>query len=145
MIGSVVRSVGAVIAGLVVAMVFAVGVEGVSAILHPFPPGADPTDYETCRLHVARYPAGVLLLVSLGWGLGTLVSAWLATRLGAGRHVAHGIVIGLILLAAAVANMVMLPYPVWFWVLNLTVFPLAIYAGARFAQARSSPWRNAAG
>ena len=142
---TVLQSVAAVIAGLVVAMLFVVGVEGMSAILHPFPPGADPSDLETCRLHVARYPAGVLVLGALGWALGVLASAWLATRLGSRRHVAHGIVIGLILLAAAVANMIMLPYPVWFWVLNLALFPLATYVAARFAQPRSSPVRNAAG
>jgi uncharacterized membrane-anchored protein len=138
MIGSVVRSVVAVLLGLSAAIFFAAVVEGVSSILHPFPPGVDPTNYDAVKAHVARYPAWVLLLVVPAWGLGTFVSAWLATRLGSGRHLAHGIVVGSILLVAAVANMLMLPYPVWFWVANLVMFPLGFTLGARLGQSRSS-------
>ncbi len=126
---TVFRSIGAIVAGLLVAMIFAAGVEAMSAILHPLPPGADPTDLETCRLHVSRYPAGVLLLCGLGWGIGVFASTWLATRLGSRRHVAHGIVVGALLLGAAVANMAMLPYPAWFWIQNLVLFPIGTILG----------------
>ncbi len=128
--GTILRSVGAVIAGLFVAGLFVIGVEWMSSILHPFPPGADPTDLETCRAHVARYPAGVLMLASLGWGLGTLAGSWLAARLGPKRNAAHGVAVGLILLALVVANMAMLPYPAWFWMSNLVVFPAGCFFGA---------------
>jgi hypothetical protein len=137
MIGTTVRSVGAVLAGLVVAAVLAVGVEAFSSVVHPFPPDVDPTDYEVCKAHVARYPAWVLAVGAAAWGLTTFVSAWLATRLGAGRHRAHGIVVGLILLALAVMNMSMLPYPIWFWVSNLVVLPLGFYLGARLGGPRT--------
>ena len=132
--GVVSRSIGAIIAGVITAMLFAVGVEYMSSILHPFPPGADLTDPATIRAQVARYPARVLFLCSVGWGIGTLASSWIATRLGPNRHAAHGIAVGLILLALAVANMAMLPYPAWFWVSNLVLFPTGFYFGARLAQ-----------
>ena len=134
--GAILRSAGAVVAGLIVATVFAIGVEYMSSILHPFPPGADPTDLATCRAHVARYPAGVLLLASLGWALGTLASSWLAARLGPKRHPVHGIAVGLILLALAVVNMAMLPYPAWFWILNLILFPACFCFGASLGRGR---------
>jgi len=144
MIGSIVRSVVAVVLGLIAAMFFIVGVEGVSSILHPFPPGFDPTSYDDMKAHVARFPAWVLLLAVAAWGLGTFVSSWLATRLGSGRHPAHGIVVGSILLAAAVANMLMLPYPVWFWVGNLVAFPVGFILGAKLGKPRSSTGQSAA-
>ena len=134
---SAVRSFGAVSAGLIVALICVIGVEGMSAVLHPFPPGIDPTDFEACKAHVARYPAGVLALAVLLWGMTVFVSSWLATRLGTGRHLAHGIVVGSILLAAAVFNMAMLPYPAWFW-LNLIVFPVAFLWGAKLAQGKQA-------
>ena len=128
MFGLALRAAAAVGAGLLAALIFAIGVEGLSSILHPFPPGVDPTDLEACRAHVARYPAGVLLLAVLGWGLGTFASSWLATRIGYKRHSGHGIVVGSILLVLVIANMIMLPYPVWFWILNLVMFPAACFA-----------------
>ncbi|MSU77774.1 MAG: hypothetical protein EXS16_06730 [Gemmataceae bacterium] len=114
MIGSLVRSVAAVLVGLVAAMVLIVGVEVGSSIIHPFPAGVDQTDLEVVKAHVARYPAWILLVAALAWGLITFLSAWLATRLESGRHRAHGIVVGSILLALAVMNMSMLPYPIRF-------------------------------
>jgi len=143
MIVSIVRSVVAVVLGLIAAMFFIVGVEAVSSVLHPFPPGFDPNSYDEMKAHVARFPAWVLLLAAVAWGLGTFVSSWLATRLGSGRHPAHGIVVGSILLAAAVANMLMLPYPVWFWVANLVGFPVGFILGAKLGQPRTSTGQSA--
>ena len=137
MIGAIARSVIAVVLALVLAVALVVGVEVMSSILHPLPPGLDPADPEVLKAHVAGYPAGVLLLAGLGWGLTTLLSAWLATRLGSGRHPAHGILVGSILLIAAIANMLMLPYPIWFWILNLVVFPAGFCLGARLGRART--------
>jgi|CXWL01.1.fsa_nt_gi xanthine/uracil permease len=144
MIGSLVRSVGAVLVGLAVAMVLIVAVEVGSSILHPFPPGVDPHDYEACKAHVARYPQWILALAALAWGLTTFVSAWLATRLGSGRHRAHGFVVGLILLALAVMNMSMLPYPLWFWAANLILFPPGFYYGAKLGGPRPATGRGTA-
>jgi hypothetical protein len=68
--GSLIRSAGAVAAGLAAAFIFVMGVEWMSSVLHPFLPGVDPSNIEACKAHVARYPAGVLLLAGVGWGLG---------------------------------------------------------------------------
>ncbi len=127
----VLRSAGAILGGLVAATIFALGVEYISSILHPFPPGANPGDTAALRAHVARYPAGVLFLGSLGWGLATVAGSWLASRLGPGRHAAHGIAVGVILLALTVVNMFMLPYPAWFWISNLVLLPAGSWFGTR--------------
>jgi hypothetical protein len=129
---------------LVVAFALVVAVEYVSNVFHPFPEGVEPT-HGKISAHVAACPTWVLALAVAAWGLTTFVSAWLATRLGAGRHPAHGFVVGSILLLAAVANMLMLPYPIWFTVLNLVILPLAIYSGAtrgRGRRAASEPTAN---
>jgi hypothetical protein len=125
----------AVVLALVLALALLSGVEVMSSILHPEPPGLKPDDLDAIKEHVARYPPAVLLLGGLAWGLATFLSAWLATRLGAGRHPAHGILVGSILLVAAIANMLMLPYPVWFWILNLVLFPVGFCLGARLGRA----------
>lgn len=138
MIGSIARSVGAVVVGFIPAMILIIGVEVISDRLYPFPPGVDPHDMEVCRSHVAKLPAGIFLTAVVGWGMGTFLTSWLATRLGTGRHPVHGIVVGSFLFLGAVMNMLMLPYPIWFWGLNLVVLPGSIVFGVRQGRVRPS-------
>ena len=135
MSGSIIRSVASVILSLLVAMVLVIAVEGFSAVVHPFPPGFNGTPDEL-KAHVARYPDWVLMAAVAAWGATTFASTWLATRVGAARHPAHGIVVGLLLLLAVVFNMYHLPYPLWFEVLNLTVFPLGIFYGVKLGRGK---------
>ncbi len=128
----VLRSVYAIIASLAFAVVSIVGVELVSNVVHPFPPEFSGTQAEVCQ-HVARYPHWVLALVVAAWGTITLESTWIATRMGSR---VHGIIIGVLLLSAVGFNLSMLPYPIWFKVLNLCVFPLAIFLGIRSSQGK---------
>ncbi len=134
MIRSLMRSTGAIIASLIVAMVLVIAVEGITTIFHPFPPGADTADQEVVRAHVEKFPHWVLAIGVVGWGVTTFVSAWIATRLGTGRHPAHGIAIGSLLLLAAAFNMFMLPYPVWFVLANLLILPLAIFGAVKLGR-----------
>ncbi len=134
---SILRSLGGVIAGLVVSFIVVVAVEGMGAVLHPFPPGADMSDMEVCRAHVAKFPAYVLVLSMIGWGISAFAGSWVATRLGTRRHMAHGLILGGFLLVMAVVNMSMLPYPVWFWG-NIIVLPVSSFWGARLARERRS-------
>jgi hypothetical protein len=136
---SVLRSVGSVLAGLVVAFVLVVAAEVFGSIFHPFPPGIDPTDLEACKAHVARFPTWVLAVGAGFWAAAALSGAWLAAFLGPGRHSAHGFVVGAILLALAVFNMSMLAYPIWFPIVNLLTFPLVTILGVRLAKPRSIP------
>jgi len=134
MIKSILWSVLAIAASLTTAFILLAAIEGVSEIYHPSPPGMDPNDMEACRAHVANYPQWLLAVFVPAWGLTTFTSVWLATRLGAFRHFAHGVAIGSLLLIAAIANMLMLPYPLWFELANLVLIPLGIFFGIRFAK-----------
>jgi hypothetical protein len=91
MIGSISRSVGAVVVGFIPAMILIIGVEVVSDRLYPFPPGVDPSDMEVCRAHVAKLPAGIFLMAVVGWGVGLIVThiftngmATLGSKVGGG-------------------------------------------------------------
>ena len=108
-------------------------VEGVSAILHP-----SSTDFagtpDEIILQVESYPTWVLaLLGAVGWGGTMLVCTFIATRMGYNRNPLHGYGVGLFLLAMVVFYKSMLPYPGWFWAMNLTILPLAGYFGSTFA------------
>ena len=130
---AIIRSTAAVILSLFIALVLVVAVEGFSAIVHPFPPEFAGS-YEEMVAHVANYPGWVLAICALMYGATTFISAWLATRLGATRHPAHGYGVGAFLILAVIYNMSQLPYPLWFEVLVLLLFPLGIYWGVKLGR-----------
>jgi hypothetical protein len=91
------------------------------------------TDRETIRAIFAGAPVGALLVVILGWTLGGLVGGWIAARVAGRSGVAHGLVVGMLLTCAGIANNLMLPPPTWFWVASLAVLLPSAYQGARAA------------
>jgi hypothetical protein len=126
------RSIAAIIAGIIVALILVVAVELFSSVVHPVPPEFDGTMEEMCQ-HVARYPQWVLAVVVPAWAGTAFVSTWISGRL-ANRFCA--LFIGLLLLAAVIFNLSKLPYPIWFKVVNLLAIPAAIVLGDRLSSRR---------
>ena len=139
MVKAALQSTGAILLSLLIALLLVVGLEGLSAILHPWPADFAGTS-EEIAMQVETYPAWLLaLLGGVGWGGTMFVSAWLATRLGSNRKPIHGFLVGVILISAVIFNISMLPYPIWFSLLNLVVLPTTLYCGVRLGQARQVP------
>ena len=131
---SILRSVLAVLLGAVAGGVLIMAVEMLGATIYPLPPGVDPNDPESVKRAMAGVPVGALLLVLLGWILGTFAGAWIAARLAPRSPLGHGLVLGVLFLAAGIMNMLEFPHPAWFWVLGVVVFLPAAYIGAKLAQ-----------
>ena len=55
------------------------------------------------------------------------------TAVRVGRHAALGLIVGIVLLTAAVANMLAVPHPAWMWAAAVIAIPAATFAGMRMA------------
>lgn len=130
---SIGRSVLALLLGALLAGVLIMAVEFLGSTLYPLPAGMDPHDPESIKAAMAHLPIGSLLLVLLGWIVGTFAGAWLAARIADRAPIAHGLGLGALFLAAGIVNMLEIPHPLWFWVLGVAVFLPAAYVGARLA------------
>jgi len=139
MFKSILWSTVAIVAGLGTAFVLVIATELLCGMIHPVPPGLDPNDLEACKAFFSNYPQWLLGIGAVCWGVTALSSVWVATRLGASRHFAHGAAIGLLLLTAAIFNLAMLPYPLWFKGTILVVLPLGIILGIWLARSPSQP------
>jgi hypothetical protein len=126
------RRVLAVLAGLGVATGIVFAVEAINAKLYPMPPGTDFSDSEAMRAVMTRLPRAALLIVLLGWGVATVAGAWIAARVG-GRRQGPAWTVGVVLLGAAVFNLLELPHPLWFWVVGVALFLPAAWLGGRLA------------
>ena len=136
----VVRSILAVIAGFVAASAVMMVIGSINGrVLYPelgrLAEGM--TDREAIRAIMANAPVGAFLVVLLGWVLGSLVGGFLAAWIGWNPPVAHALVLGGLLTLAGIANDLMLPPPVWFWIASLVVLLPAACAGAQLAPGKN--------
>ena len=123
----VIRTLFAVVAGMVVALALVVAVEGFSAVVHPIPADLNGNIPE----HVRRYPDWVLAVVVPAWGATATAATWLASRLG-GRTA--GGIVALLLAWALVFNLTQLPYTMWFKIVMFSAFPIACLLGIRYGK-----------
>jgi hypothetical protein len=108
---------GAVLAGL---CVFAV--EAISHMIFHLPPGVDPRNPADYQRLMDAMPVAAKFMVLLAWFLGALLGA-LAANLIARRALA-GWIVALLVVAAGVATMMMIPHPAWMWAGGI-LLPLA--------------------
>jgi len=132
------RSVAAVAAGFVAASVVMMIVEAINGhVLYPElgSAAAGLKDPEAIRALLAKAPVDAFLVVLVGWILGSFAGGWVAGRLAARAAARHGLVLGTLLTVAGVANNLMIPPPLWFWIAGLVVLIPAAWAGARLVPA----------
>jgi hypothetical protein len=136
---SALRSFAAVVVGFIAASIVMMIVESINGrVLYPELGKAAQgvTDRETLRAMLATAPVGAFLVVLVGWILGGIAGGWTAARLASRAKAWHGVVLGVLLTLAGVANNLMIPPPLWFWIVSLIVLIPATYLGARLAQGR---------
>lgn len=105
------RSILAVLAGLMAAWLTVSLFEFASMHTFPPPPGVDVRDPAQLAQLVARMPAGALGLVLAGWVVGAL-DGGLVARLVARRTMPAAIV-GTCVALGALLMVVMVPHPMW--------------------------------
>lgn len=136
--GAILRSGLAVLLGAVVAGLLVLVIETVGHFVFPPPAGVDLKDPESLRTIMATLPLGALAFVLGGWAIGTFAGSWLAATLAPRAPLVHGLVIGVLFLGMAIATMLLIPHPLWFWLAAIALFPTAAILGAMLAPARKS-------
>ncbi len=116
------RIVLGVVAGIVVAFLCVFAVEYVGHGLYPPPAGLDASNPADQARLMDSMPAAAKAMVLAAWFVGALAGAWVANRI-AGRSLA-GWIVALLVIAAGVATMVMIPHPAWMWAGGI-LLPLA--------------------
>jgi hypothetical protein len=131
--GAFVRSIFAVLTGLLVAMVLLLVVQYASDLLFPVDPAIVLTG------STSQVPLGAMILVLAGWAAGSFVGAWLSGRMAGRAPMVHGMLVALLLLTAGVTTLAALPHPLWMWVAGILVFIVLGYAGSRAAGGNNIP------
>lgn len=136
---SLLRSIGAIVVGFCVATIVMLIVEWLNGrVLYPdLARMAAVTNRDLLKELLATAPTGAFLVVIAGWILGGVAGGWITARVAASTPLAHSLLLGVVLTGGAIANNMMIPPPMWFWVVSLLVLIPATYAGAKLASPRS--------
>ena len=130
----ILKNILAVIAGIVAGSIVNMGLITVSSSIIPPPAGVDITNAEGLKAALPLFEPKHFLFPFLAHALGTLAGAFVAAKIAAGHKFTMAIVVGLFFLMGGIANILMLPSPLWFTVvdLGLAYLPMA-WLGWKFA------------
>jgi len=130
------RSVLAVLGGMVAAGVAMMGLEWVGREILPPPPGMDLGDPVAMASLTQDLPLEMLLTLLFAWALATLIGA-LAACFIAGEHpLVNSILIGLIVSAVTAVNLARFPHPGWFSISAYVLIACSALLAGRISSAR---------
>ena len=141
----VLRFVAAVILGLIVGSVVNMGLVMIGPKLIAPPPGGDITTMEGLKATLHLFEPKHFIFPFLAHALGTVVGAFVARLLAPGKSTIPSYVVGVLFLAGGITNVMMLPAPMWFNVVDLVFAYLpAAWLGQKFAGNAPPPVPKAA-
>ena len=125
------RSILAVVAGLIVSMIVTFAIQQISHRMYPLPEGTDMNDMEALSKLLSTMPIGAHLIVLLSWELGAFLGSGVAALIAGRAHCTHAGIIGTFVLVGTIANLFILRgHPDWMIVLGLLLpLPVSLLAG----------------
>ncbi len=126
-----VRQILGVIAGVVVGGLIVFSVELVGHSVFPPPVGMDLSNPDDMKQLISMLPTGALVMVLVGWLLGSLAGAWTADKI-ARNPIAGWIVAGIFILLTAY-NFSVIPHPTWMMAAGILIPLLSAWIAGRLA------------
>ena len=105
------RTILGIVAGVVVAFVVLMGLEMAGHAAMPPPAGLDPADPEDLKQMVASASTAAKAWVVFAWFAAAVAGGWVARRLT--RASWAGWVIAGLIVVGGIANIMMIPHPLW--------------------------------
>ena len=115
------KDILAIFIGIFAAFLVIAGMEYLSSVVYPMPVG-DYEDPAFLAEIMKNMPLGAMLTVLAGYALGSVAGGAAATRMHPENGKRNAIIIGVVLLAFGIMNMLMIPHPAWFWVASSAVY-----------------------
>lgn len=127
----IIKNILSVIAGYLFGSLVNMAIIMVSGSIIPPPNGADVTTMEGLKASLHLFEPKHFILPFAAHALGTFAGAFLTATIAADHKMKFALGIGFLFLLAGIANVVMLPSPLWFTILDLIVayLPMAYIAG----------------
>lgn len=126
------RKIFAVVGGIVVMNLIIFLIESIEHLMYPLPKGMDYKDKEAFAKYVESLPITAMLIIVFGYAFGAFAAGFVSTRIAKDGKKIYALICGIFLLAAIIFNFMMIPTPIWMWVLGVLT-PLLVFAGHKVA------------
>ena len=130
------KFVGAMLLGMVAGMIVVMAIEAINMVRYPPPKGMNLQDPQAFKEHAKSLPKGAFLVVALAWTAGSFAAAYVARRLSPDRMLLPALLSAGCLFAASLINLLMIPSPIWFWIVGLAGCAIGGHFGAALAAPR---------
>jgi hypothetical protein len=137
-----IRSIIAVIVGVIAGGVFNMAVLMLSWKVYPLPEGANMSDPATMKTYVQSLPTPAFLMVLLAHAGGALVGGFAAGLIARRSPVVLGAIVGGFFLLGGIMNVISIPAPLWFAVIDLVLYVPCGIVGAKLAPRRAVSFQS---
>jgi hypothetical protein len=126
-----IKSILAVLTGIVLGSIVNMGIITISSSVIPPPEGADLTTMEGLKSSMQLMEPKHFIMPFLAHAFGTFAGALVAALIAVNNKMLYAILISIVFLAGGIANVIMLPAPISFCVLDLAgaYIPMGYIAG----------------
>ena len=114
-----IRNAAAFIVGIVTAFGLVWLIEKLGHTIYPPPADLDFSDPKAIRPYIATLPIFALLFPMFAWFIGTFAGSLVACYVGEARPLLFTSVVGGLVLAATIANLIVIPHPLWFSIISV--------------------------
>ena len=122
-----IKKIAAAVIGIIVAGGIVFAVESLGHAVYPIPPDLDMSDPDQFGNYVESLPFGAFLFVAGAWVLGTLGGGMLACFIAGEKPRIFSAIVGGFILLATIANLIMIPHPLWFSISSLIAIAVTTY------------------
>lgn len=133
-----VRCIVSVICGAVAGSAFNMAVIMLSWAMYRPPQGADLSDPETLKAYVQSLPQSAFLVVLVAHAGGALVGGFVATLIARRFPLVLGAIVGGFFLLGGIMNVMSIPRPLWFAIIDLVLYVPSGMVGAMLAPRRAA-------
>ncbi|MDM1047313.1 hypothetical protein [Sphingobacterium hotanense] len=131
----VLKNILAIVLGLVAGSLVNGGIIQISSSIIAPPEGVDVMTAEGLKAGLHLFEPKHFLMPFLAHALGTLFGAFVAAKICAGPKLLYAMIIGFFFLFGGISMIFMVPSPLWFSIVDLTLaYLLMAFLGARLAK-----------
>ena len=120
-LNKIVRNVLAVITGIVLGSVVNMGIINLQYSFISLPEGVDVTNTESLKSSMHLFEPKHFIFPFLAHAIGTLSGAYLAARIAASHKMNIALGIGIFFLIGGISMVFLIPSPIWFAILDLSL------------------------